>query len=76
MSIDLEFFGLTEEVERQMAHSLSTNRRGDECWGWPRLIRVSMSSTNTGPLLKAAAYFASATDAITMGRNALVEGMG
>ncbi len=28
MSIDLDFFGLTEEVARPMAHSLSTNRRG------------------------------------------------
>jgi hypothetical protein len=58
MSIDLDFFGLTEEVARSMAHSLSTNRRGGDCWGWPRLVlfRVSVSSTNTCPPPKAAAY--------------------
>ncbi len=49
MSIDLDFFGLTEEVARPIAHSLSTNRRGCDCWGWPRLVRVSVSSTNTCP---------------------------
>jgi hypothetical protein len=43
MSIDLDFFGLTEEVAISMAHSLSTNRRGDGCWGWPRLVRVSVA---------------------------------
>ena len=32
MSIDFDFFGLTEEVARPMAHSLSTNRRGGDCW--------------------------------------------
>jgi hypothetical protein len=42
MSIDLDFFGLTEEVARPIAQSLSTNRRGDDCWGWPRLVRVSV----------------------------------
>ena len=31
MSIDLDFFGLTEDVARPMAHSLSTNRRGGDC---------------------------------------------
>ncbi len=31
MSIDLDFFGLTEEVARPIAHSLSTNRRGGDC---------------------------------------------
>ena len=67
MSIDLDFFGLTEEVARPMAHSLSTNRRGGDCWGWPRLVRVSVSSTNTCPPPKAEAYSASATDATTTG---------
>jgi len=67
MSIDLDFFGRTEEVARPMAHSLSTNRRGGDCWGWPRLVRVSVSSTNTCPPPKAAAYSASATDATTTG---------
>ncbi len=28
MSMDLDFFGLTEEVARPIAHSLSTNKRG------------------------------------------------
>ena len=65
MSIDLDFFGLTEEVARPIAHSLSTNRRGGDCWGWPRL--VSVSSTNTCPPPKPAAYSASATDATTTG---------
>jgi hypothetical protein len=32
MSIDLDFFGLTEEVARPIAHSLSTNRRGGDCY--------------------------------------------
>ncbi len=67
MSIDFDLFGLTEEVARPMAHSLSTNRRGGDCWGWSRLVRVSMSSTNTCPPPKAAAYSASATDATTTG---------
>ncbi len=31
MSIDLDFFGRTEEVARPIAHSLSTNRRGGDC---------------------------------------------
>ena len=31
MSIDLDFFGRTEEVVRPSAHSLSTNRRGGDC---------------------------------------------
>ncbi len=57
--------GLTEEVARPMAHSLSTNRRGGDCWGWSRLVRVSVSSTNTCPPANAAAYSASATDATT-----------
>ncbi len=34
MSIDLDFFGRTEEVARPIAHSLSTNRREGDCWGW------------------------------------------
>jgi hypothetical protein len=67
MSVDLEFFGLTKEVARPIAHSFSTNRRGGDCWGWPRLVRVSVSSTNTYPPPKVAAYSASATDAITTG---------
>jgi hypothetical protein len=67
MSIDLDIFGRTEEVARPIAHSLSTNRRGGDCWGWPRLVRVSVNSTNTCPPPKAAAYSASATDATTMG---------
>ncbi len=67
MSIDLDFFGLTKEVARPIAHSLSTNKRGGDCWGWPRLVRVSVSSANTCPPPKAAAYSASATDATTMG---------
>ncbi len=67
MSIDLDFFGLTEEVARPMAHSLSTNRRGGDCWGWPRLVRVSVSSTNTCSPPIAEAYSASATDATTTG---------
>jgi hypothetical protein len=33
MSMDLDFFGLTEEVASPIAHSLSTNRRGGDCWG-------------------------------------------
>ncbi len=67
MSIDLDFFGLTEEVTRPIAHSFLTNRRGGDCWGWPRLVRVSVSSTNTCPSPKAEAYSASATDATTTG---------
>jgi hypothetical protein len=67
MSMDLDFFGLTEEVARPIAHSLSANRRGGDCWGWQRLVRVSVSSTNTCPPPKAAAYSASATDAATTG---------
>jgi hypothetical protein len=63
MSIDLDFFGLTEEVARPIAHSLSAKRRGGDCWGWPRLVRVSVSSTKTCPPPNAAEYFASATDA-------------
>ena len=58
--MDLDFFGRTEEVASPIAHSLSTNRRGGDCWGWPRLVRVSVSSTNTCPPPKAAAYSASA----------------
>ncbi len=38
---------------------VSTNRRGGDCWGWPRLVRVSVSSTNTCPPPKATAYSAS-----------------
>ncbi len=75
MSIDLDFFGLTGEVARPMAHSLSTNRRGGDCWGWPRLVRVSVSSTNTCPPPKAAAYSASATDANYHHGYALAVGM-
>ncbi len=67
MSIDLDFFGRTEDVARPIAHSLSTNRRGGDGWGWPRLVRVSESSANTCPPPKAAAYSASATDATTTG---------
>ena len=67
MSIDLDFFGRTEEVARPIAHSLSTNRRGGDCWGWPRLVSVSVSSANTCPPPKAAAYSASAIDATTTG---------
>ena len=67
MSIDLDFFGRTEDVARPIAHSLSTNRRGGDCWGWPRLVRVRVSSANTCPPPKAAAYSASATDATTTG---------
>jgi hypothetical protein len=34
MSIDLDFFGLLiDEVARSIAHLLSTNRRGVDCWG-------------------------------------------
>ncbi len=33
MSIDLDFLGLTDEVARPIAHSLSTNRRGGDCCG-------------------------------------------
>jgi hypothetical protein len=65
MSIDLDFFGRTEEVARPIAHSLSTKRRGGDCWGWPRLMSVSVSSANTYPPPKAAAYSASAIDATT-----------
>ena len=67
MSIDLDFFGRTEEVARPIAHSLSAKRRGGDCWGWPRLVSVSVSSANTCPPPKAAAYSASATDATTTG---------
>ena len=67
MSIDLDFFGRTEDVARPIAHSLSTNKRGGDCGGWPRLVRVSESSANTCPPPKAAAYSASATDATTTG---------
>jgi hypothetical protein len=35
----------------------------DELLGWPRLVRVSVSSTNTCPPPKAAEYSASATNA-------------
>ena len=66
-SIDLDFYGRAEEVARPIAHSLSTKRRGGDCWGWPRLVRVSESSANTCPPPKAAAYSASATDATTTG---------
>ena len=62
MSIDLDFFGRTKEVARPIAHSLSTKRRGGDCW-----VSVSVSSANTCPLPKAAAYSASATDATTTG---------
>ncbi len=62
MSIDLDFFGRTEEVARPIAHSLSTKRRGGGCWGWPRLVSVSVSSANTCP-----PHSASATDATTTG---------
>jgi hypothetical protein len=48
-------------------HSLSTSRRGGDCWGCPRLVRVSVNSTNTCPPPKAAAYSASATDATITG---------
>jgi hypothetical protein len=69
-------FGLTEEVARPITHSLSTNRRGSDCLGWPRLVRVGVSSTNTCPPPKAAAYSASATDALHHGYGyALAEGM-
>jgi hypothetical protein len=67
MSMDLDFFGLTEEVTRPIAHSLSTNKRGGDCWGWSRLVRVSVSSTNTWPPPKAEAYSASVTNATTTG---------
>jgi hypothetical protein len=68
MSIDLDFFGLTEEVARSIAQSLSTNKRGGDCWGWPRLlVRVSVSSTSTCLPPKEAAYLASASDATTTG---------
>ena len=74
MSIDLDFFGLTEVVARPIAHLLSTNRRGGDCCGWPRLVRVSVSSTNTCPPPKAAAYSASAHRRYHHGY-ALAEGM-
>ncbi len=69
MSIDLDFFGRTKEVARPIAHSLSTNRRGVVTVGGGQgcLVRVSVSSTNTWPPPKAAAYSASATDATTTG---------
>ncbi len=35
--------------------------------GWPRLVRVSVSSINTCPPPKATKYSASATDAATKG---------
>ncbi len=58
----------TNRRSHKTAHSfLSTNRRGGDCWGWPRLVRVSVSSANTCPPPKAAAYTASATDATTTG---------
>ncbi len=69
MSIDLDFFGLTEEVARPIAHSLSTNRRGGDCWGWPRLARVSVSSTNTCLPPKAAASDRAASHAADFGRD-------
>jgi hypothetical protein len=51
MSIDLDFFGLTEEVARPMAHSLSTNRRGGDCHHhYPSTcvgIGVGLSTTGT-----------------------------
>ncbi len=40
MSIDLDFFGLTEEVARPIAHSLSTKRRGGDCWGGGSILRL------------------------------------
>jgi hypothetical protein len=52
---------------RRTDGALSTNRRMGDCWGWPRLVRASVSSTNTCPPPKAAAYSASATDATTTG---------
>ncbi len=52
MLIDLDFFGLTEEVARPITHSLSTKRKGGDSWGWPRLVRVRVSSTNTCPSQK------------------------
>jgi hypothetical protein len=67
MSIDLDFFGRTEEVARPIPHSLSTKRRGGDCWGWSRLVSVSVSSANTCPPPKTTAYSASATDATTTG---------
>jgi hypothetical protein len=56
MSIDVDFFGRTEEVARWIAHSLSTKRRGGDCWGWPRLVSVSVSqhlpTTKSGGILR------------------------
>ncbi len=60
-------FARTEEAARPIANSLSTKRRGGNCWGWPRLVSVSVSSANTCPPPKAVAYSASATDATTTG---------
>ncbi len=57
----------TEELLAALSHSLSTNRRGSDCWGWPRLVRVSVSSINTCPPPNVAPYSASATDATTTG---------
>ena len=48
------------------AFVVDEEERGD-CWGWPRLVRVSVSSTNTCPPPKAEAYSASTTDATTTG---------
>ncbi len=75
IQFSLDFFGLTEEVARPITHSLSTNRRGGDCWGWPRLVRVSVSSTDTCSPPNAMTYSASATDATTTGMAALAEGV-
>jgi hypothetical protein len=64
MSIDFDFFGRTEEVARPI---IVDKQEREWLLGWPRLVRVSVSSTNTFPPPKAAAYSASATDATTTG---------
>ncbi len=57
MSIDLDFFGLTEEVARPMAHSLSTNRRGGDCgvakvgYG-ERELNQHLPTTKSGSVLR------------------------
>jgi hypothetical protein len=49
MSIDLDFFGRTEEVARPIAHSLSTNRRGgeDEAGGTDKGLFLSYALSAT-----------------------------
>ncbi len=49
MSIDSDFFGLTEEVTRPIAHSLSLKRREGNCWG---LNQKHLPAAKSGSVLR------------------------